>query len=361
MRQPRTLLWPALLAVAGCGGGEPFPAPAPLPDLPTFEVTAATTTAGRGWDGVIEAVQRADLSAQTAGRISAVEVDVSDQVAAGDVLVRISAIEQDAGTATARAQWRVAEAAAVEAELNFRRVTELAERQFVSQAQIDQSKAARDAALARRDAAQAQARQVAQQSVYTVIRAPFAGVVAARAVEPGETVAPGQPLLRLHAPAALRIEVAVPQGSAAAIRRDPRAVVALADGREVVPASVIVYPAADPISHSINVRAVLPDLVPAPAPGTTAKVSFAADPERAADAAPVSIPVTAVVQRGEVSGVYVRQGDRLLLRQLRLGARRGDRVEVISGLRAGELVVRDPVAATQALARQREAMHGRDD
>lgn len=363
MRQPRSLLWPAVLVLAGCGDGEPARLPPPLPDLPTFEVTAATALAGRGWDGVIEAVQRADLSAQTAGRVSAVEVDVNATVAEGDVLVRISAIEQDAGTDTARAQLRAAEAAVVEAELNYRRFTELAERQFVARSQIDQSKAARDAALARRDAARAQLQQAAQQSVYTLVRAPFAGVVAARDVEPGETVAPGQPLLRLNAPQPLRLEVAVPQSSAAAIRGDARATVQLADGRALVPVQVIVFPVADPASHSVNVRLLLPQLAPPPAPGTTAKVVFAAEAASSADAAvaTIRIPASAIAQRGELSGAYVRLDDRLVLRQLRLGARSGDSVEVISGLSAGERVVRDPVAAMQALAGQRAAAQGHDD
>jgi hypothetical protein len=100
----------------------------------------------------------------------------------------------------------------------------------------------------------------------------------------------------------------------------------------------------------------LPDLDPLPAPGTTAKVVFDADAHGGpAISAPVRIPASAVAQRGELSAVYVKQGDRLLLRQLRLGARVGDEVEVISGLKAGDGVASDPVAAMQAMAAQRKA------
>ena len=65
------------------------------------------------------------------------------------------------------------------------------------------------------------------------------------------------------------------------------------------------------------------------------------------------------LQRGELSGAYVKQGDRLLLRQLRLGARVGDSVEVISGLQAGDRVASDPVAAMQALSAQRKQADAR--
>lgn len=356
------LLSPALLALglAACGGGT-APRPPPLPDLPSIEVAAPQGSAGRGWDGVVEAVRRADLSAQTAGRVAAMAVDVNDRVAAGELLLRITAVEQEAAANTARAQLRAADAAAAEAELNLRRYLALAEKQFVSPAQIDQARAARDTAVAARDAARAQLAQAEQQAAYTLVKAPFDGIVSARAVEPGETVAPGQPLLSLYAPGELRVEVAVPQSRAEAIRRDPRAQLLLPGGHRVEPAQVTVFPAADPLSHSVNVRLRLPDLDAAPAPGTTAKVVFAAavaaDGQEAAP--PLRIPAAAVAQRGELSGVYVQQDGRLVLRQLRLGARIGDDVEVISGLRAGDRVVRDPVAAVQALAAQRKAVEGK--
>ena len=107
----------------------------------------------------------------------------------------------------------------------------------------------------------------------------------------------------------------------------------------------------------------MPALDPQPAPGTTAKVVFAADAQGQGNtaAAGVRIPAASVVQRGELSGVYVVQGNRLLLRQLRLGAHHGETVEVISGLRAGEVIARDPLAATQAIAEQRKAMEAARD
>ena len=364
MKKLSRLLFPSVLALAlaACGNGDEVTKLPPLADVATFKVAPASLADGHGWDGVVEAVRRADLSAQTAGRVTSVEVDVNARVAAGTVLMRISAVEQDAGANTARAQLRAAEASAVEAEQNYRRFAALADGQYVSRAQIDQARAARDSAGATRDAARAQLAQAAQQAAYTVVRAPFAGVVARRDVEPGESVSPGQLLMSVYAPGALRIEVAVPQTRADAIRRDPRARVVLPGGRDVVPASVTVFPVADVATHSVNVRIELPDLDPAPAPGTTAKVVFDADASPVgATAATLRIPASAVAQRGELSGVYVREGDRLLLRQLRLGARDGAMVEVISGLQAGDKVASDPVAALQAVTSQRKAAGGTHD
>ncbi len=359
MKPLRTTLAAASLALLAACGGEPDElASAPLPPLRTIVVEAATEPAGRAWDGVVEAVRQADLAAQTAGRVTAVEVDVDHRVRAGQVLVRITAVEQEAGANTARAQLRAAEAAAAEADTTYRRYAALAGGQFVSRAQIDQARAARDSAVAARDAARAQLAQAAQQADYTVVRAPFAGIVSARRVEPGETVVPGQPLLSLHAPGELRVEVQVPQSEADAIRKVGSARIALGDGRTLDAAEVVVYPAADPRTHSVGVRVRLPVVSPAPAPGATAKVLF---PIAAGDSAAITIPARALVQRGELSAVYVVDGDRLALRQLRLGARHGERVEVLAGLRRGERIAADPAAAVEAMARQREAAGARDD
>lgn len=343
----------ALLALAGCAGEPAPPARPPLPKLQTLTIGSAAGADGRSWDGVVEAVQQADLAAQTAGRVTVVNVDVNDRVAQGDVLLRLTAVEQQAGANTARAQLRAAEAAASEAETNYRRYAALAGDQYVSRAQIDQARAARDSAAAARDAARAQVAQASQQAEYTVVRAPFAGVVSARRVEPGESVAPGQPLMAVYGPGALRIEVQVPQSEAEAIRVANRARVTLADGRSVDAADVVVFPAADPATHSVGVRVTLPDMPKAPAPGVTAKVLFPI--AVSADASAVSIPVDALVQRGEVSGVYIVAGTRISLRQVRLGQRSADRVEVLAGLKSGDVVAADPVAAVQALVAQRKA------
>ena len=94
------------LALAACGNGDEANTLPPLTDVATFEVAPASMSGGQGWDGLIEAVRRADLSAQTAGRVTSVEVDVNARVAAGTVLMRISAIEQEAGANTTSASPR---------------------------------------------------------------------------------------------------------------------------------------------------------------------------------------------------------------------------------------------------------------
>lgn len=344
------------LLLAACGGDEKAAAPALLPALETFVVSANAAGAARRWDGTVEAVREAALSAQTSGRVASVAVDVNDRVAAGQVLLRLTVVEQQAGVDAARAQLRATEASAAEAERQYQRFAALAKDKFVSNAQVDQARAARDAAFAARDAARAQLAAAGQGADYTVVRAPYAGVVAARRVEPGETVGPGQPLMTVYSPDELRIELNLPQSDADAVRVAPSARVRFDDGRTVDARQVVVYPSADPISHSVVVRVLLPTMATPVAPGTTASVTFAV----AATERVLRVPQSAIARRGELTGVYVLKDGRLFLRQVRLGERDGDTVEVLSGVNPGDAVVRDPLAATTALAAQRRAGEGQN-
>jgi len=354
MKTLRPLLGALLLGLAACGHSGPETSAPALPALATIAVGSSGAPSGRAWDGVVEAVQQADLSAQTSGRVVEINVDLDDRVSAGQVLLRLSAVEQQAGADTARAQLRAAEAAAVEAQATHARYVSLGAKQYVSGLQLDQVRAARDAALAARDAARAQLAQLQQQADYTVVRAPFAGVVSARRVEPGESVAPGQALLSIHAPGALRLAVQLPESDVAALRAATRPRILLADGRNLAAGEITISPAADAATHTVAVRVALPEMEAAPQPGATAKLLF---PIAGAPAL-LEVPRTALARRGEITGVYILDGQRLSLRQLRLGESRGEQVEVLAGLKAGELIAADPIAALQAIAAQRRAVAG---
>jgi len=334
------------LAIAACS---PSPESAPVMDTGTIKTLDLQTQGQAGvsqWDGVIEAVQQADLTAQTAGRVSAVLVDVNDAVQPKQLLLRLTGIEQQASVDSAQAQVAAVKAQAQEAESTYRRYAGLAEKQFVSKQQLDQALAARNAARAQVLAAEAQTAQAMQQNDYTQVRAPFAGIVSERLVEPGESVSMGQPLLRVFNPAQLRIQVQVPQRVADVLRHNPEADITLDDGVTLPAEQVVVYPSADAQAHSVTVRVLLPKTEKALKPGQVAKVAFAI----AAGTDALWLPESAIWRRGELSGVYVVTDKTVLLRQLRLGETRAGRVEVLSGVSAGERIAVDPAQAALALA-----------
>lgn len=324
--------------------------------LTLITIAPANSAAQREWIGVVEAKQQAMLSAQTSGRVAKLLVDVGDAVKENQVLARLSEVEQLAVQNRAQAMVSSALATANEAEADFQRSSNLQRAHVVSAQQLEQSLAHRDSARAQLASAQAQLREATQQFNYTVIRAPFAGVISARHVQEGEAIAPGSPLLNMNAPGQLRLRLSLPQADALALDADQSAQILLNDGTQLAATSMVVFPNSDAQTHTVTVRLNLPSATGLQ-PGMTLRALLAARAQletatALADMAPpeIQIPFSAVVQRSEVSGVYIVNKQTIILRQVRLGHRTGLQVEVLSGLNPGERIAADPLAASLRLA-----------
>jgi len=293
----------------------------------------------RIWDGRIEAVNQATVSAQTSGRIAELPFDVNDFVDAGQVIMRFTDSEQQAALARAQAALEEAQARYAEAGQEFERVSSMFNNGTVSKARFDQAKANRDAAQARLTAARSGVETARDQLEYTVVRAPYAGIVAKRHVELGELVSPGQPLITGLSLQSLRVNVDVPQSMFQPIRTIGKAFVYIDDDR-IAGTELTFFPVADSAANTFRVRVDLPDGSATLYPGMTVKVGFVVGETRR-----LLVAADAVVRRSELSAVYVTNGDQVMLRQVRLGRRYGESLEVLAGLSEGEMVAADPVAA----------------
>lgn len=343
----------AAAAIASCGK-----APSPLPpaeakptELSTIVVVPERVPLELLWDGVVEAVNQATLSAQTSGRVVELPYDVDDYVPAGAVVVRFTDVEQQSGRKRAEALVASAEAASKSAEADYARLSEIYARKLIAKADLDKATERRDASRAALDSARAAVREAGQAVDYTVIRAPYSGIVVQRHVQVGESVRPGQPLISGVSLGQLRVNVNVPQSDIEAIRQHKQAAVVLdvATDKRVAAKAVVLFPYADPQTHSFKVRLELPEQETGLNPGMTVKTAFVIG-----DADRLLVPVTALVQRSEVSGIYiVGPNHAVTLLQVRLGHRFGDRIEVLSGLAAGTRIATDPVAASLVVAASR--------
>ncbi len=333
------------LLVAGCKKEQPTPVVAEqTAALETVEMTLRSTPVERLLDGTVEAMNQGTVAAQTAGRVAEILYDVNDFVPAGAVIVRLRATEQQVGLKQAEAALQEARARELEAQTRYRRVADMYERQVVPKATFDEATAARDSAAARLAAARAALESAKEGVNYTEIRAPYAGVVTKRMVEVGETVQPGTPLMSGLSLQYLRVSVDVPQSSIDAIRRIKQAAVYV-DGRRVPVSKLTVFPEASKPSNTFRARLELPENAADLYPGMFVKVGFVTG-----EAHRLLVPLRSVVERGEVTAVYVLNADgRTSLRQIRLGHKFADDVEVLAGLAEGERVALDPVAATQRL------------
>ena len=340
----------AAIATSVAVDAKDAPAAAPAA-LATFKIVATPLPSERLLDGTVEAVHQATVSAQTAGRIAAIAFDVDDQVPAGAVIVSIRSTEQVAGFTQAQAALKEATAREVEAQANYRRIADMYQRKVVARATFDDATTTRDAAVARLDSARAGLDAAREGVAYTEIRTPYAGVVTRKLVQVGESVAPGMPLMVVASLDALRVVAEVPQSIAAQVRTARKAAVYV-DGRRVEASGITMYPAAQPDTNTFGIRLDLPRDERGLAPGMFVKIGLVTG-----EADVMLVPRHAIVERSEMRAVYVVGADaRVSLRQVRLGRTRGDSIEILAGLAAGEVIAVDPAVAA-ARIRQQAAAH----
>jgi RND family efflux transporter MFP subunit len=332
----------ALLAAAPLAAALAQPATTPVELRDVDEVYAA--------DGVVEAVRQSTVAAQIAGRIVELGADVGDRVAKGQVLARIDDRQAAQVVASSEAQIARATADLANARSTLDRNRKLLEKQYISQAAVDRAQAEHDAAAAALAAARAGTGAATAARSHTVITAPFSGVIAERPVQVGEMAQPGRPLFAMFDPSDLRVLASVPEDVIARVRTGAKGASAelSALGRTVPAKSVTVLPSADARTHTKLVRLDLPDGDAAKGvyPGMFARALFAIG-----SSSKLVIPARSVAYRSEVAGAYVvTPAGEIRFRQLRLGEKTGDGgIEVLAGLRAGERVALDPVAALSAL------------
>lgn len=335
------------LALAACGEapapGVPPPAAAQVASA-AVEVRAVELTATA--EAVIEAVRQSTVSAQLAGRIVELNFDVGDFVKKGAVIARIDERAVAQAAEASEAQVREAQAALGNARATYERSKQLLAQKFISQAALDQAEAAYKAAQARVTALLAGAGVAATERSFATLVAPYSGVVSARHVELGEMATPGRPIMTGFDPSTLRVVATVPQAQVESIRALGKARIEVPSlNRWVEVKRMTIVPAADPRTHTTRIRLELPEDVGGVYPGVYARAHFVTG-----SAPRLLVPRAAVVQRSEVTAVYVLDGqNRPRLRQVRLGEA-GDEtaVEVLAGLKPGERVALEPIKAGMA-------------
>lgn len=296
-------------------------------------------------DGIVEAVRKSTVAAQTAGTVTAIYYDVDDKVKPGSVIVEISDTEQQARLDQAQAAARAALANQRDAEQAFNRIDEIYRKELASKAQYDQAKNQLDGAHATYRRAQGALKEAQKQMSYTKVIAPYGGVVTERFVEIGEVVAPGSPLMSGIDLDQMRVNINLPQSYADTVRQHQLAEVTLPGGNVVPAKELTIFPYADAKTHNFRVRVHLPERQAGLYPGMMVKVSL---PIQTGEA--LTVPASALITRSELRAVYVLDGqDVPRLRQVRTGYEKNGEIEILSGLQAGDKVALDPNEALKLI------------
>ncbi len=314
--------------------------------VPVVEVKPAAVATGFELDGVIQPVKQSTVSAQASGRVVLLAVKAGDRVRAGQLLATIDDREAVVGVQRSQAQVAQTDAELRNAQANLERTRDLQAKGFVSKAALDTAEAQFKSAQAGRDQAGAGARQSALSQGFTRVTSPYDGWVLQTHVDAGDLAVPGKPLMTVYAPLPLRAVVQVPATRAEMARAATQVEVQLQNSQGqtqwVSPVSRSALPSADPVSQTIEWRLELSTQAAQQlVPGQQTRVRFVGG-----QAQRMVLPASAVLQRGELTAVYVAIDKGFVLKAVRLGADHGaGGMEVLAGLAAGDRVALDPVKA----------------
>lgn len=341
-----------------------------LPRVDVIEVGRSSDKSELELPGNIEAITEAPILARADGYVERRMVDIGDRVRSGQSLAEIDAPEMDEQIRQAQANLQQARAAVDQAEANYQRgrtdeelarVTAerwaaLEHKGVVSRQENDRyqaeyrslgaaTRALEQAVTVQRSnvaAAEANLSRLDKVQSYRLVKAPFDGVITQRNVDVGALVNAGNTLLfRIAQTATLRTYVNVPQTNASGVRvgQPARLTVSNLPGRHFAGAVARTANALDPASRTLLVEIHVPNPDGALLPGLYARVDLiSARPD-----APLRIPSDALIVRGEGTVVaVVREDHTVHLQKIEVGRDYGDRLEVISGLRAGELIIPNP-------------------
>lgn len=347
MRYTTKVLNPAAVAAAlalaqACGGGGPAPelaTTAPV-RVATAQVELSRVPLTVEATGAVEPRVSVSPGTKIMGRVERVPVDLGDRVEKGQVLAELEQRDLAAAVEQARAAVAVAEANLDNARAQFRRMSELRARGSVTEKGLEDATSAFRVAEAQLAQAQA-ARAAAEVTLsYARIESPVSGHVTAKHVEAGDMAAPGMPMFTVEDASTVIVAIRLPESEVVGLEtgHPARVRVDAIDGTFEGTVDRVV-PAGDPASRTFRVEARLPNPAGALKSGMFARATL----ERGERDA-VLVPRSAVVERGQLRGVYVLDEGVARLRWIRLGRERGDAIEILSGLVPGERYVPAPPA-----------------
>ena len=324
--------------------------------------------------GTLAAVDQVTISSEADGRVKEVLADLGDRVKAGQVLIRLdnekqqyTFEQQKAAYARALAQYGATDADHLpeieqtpdvkratadldQATQNFDRASELFKRTLIPQQALDDARSALQARKAQHESARQNARnlrasiQASQATMNladrqlrdTDIRAPFDGYVEKRLVNLGELVKSQMPVMAVVRLDPLKVVAEIPEKMAPWIT-DGRPVELHVDAyrdRTFTGKVTRISPAVNSGTRAFPFEALVPNTDAVLKPGTFARVHV--ESGKVDDV--LTLPYVALQYRYGVNRVFVVNGDRLSMRELQVGERLGDRIEIVSGVKEGEQV-----------------------
>jgi multidrug efflux system membrane fusion protein len=347
-RSAKTAVTPLLIAfvmataavlLAGCNSdAKPVETARPVLVIHPGGGSEAALTA---YPGEIRAREESPLSFRVGGKLVRRDVDVGAHVKKDELLAVLDAGDLSAQARAAQAQLAAADAELARARADQARFAKLAGQQLVSRSTLDAQNAAATAAQGQANAARANLDVARNQAAYTQLRAPRDGMIASRAAEAGQVVAPGQTVFTLAADGGREVAIALPESRIRDFSVGQPVAVELwsAPGQQLPGTIREIAPAADPQARTYATRiSLVGEAAKAVDLGQSARVYVQETGNRAA----ATIPLSAI-QRGNGNDTAVWVVDpatgKLHLTPVRLGAFGESTAPVLSGVKPDAWIV----------------------
>ncbi len=336
----------SLLLAAGCSrqsSSKPEQAGRPPVAVETAAVAQADLEQAVEVVGALSALNAADVKTEYSGTVAEILVTQWVSVKKGTPLARIEAREAGAGVQSARAALLQAQVGAQRAARELERTVKLQEAGLATRQASDEARTGEEAARAQVDSARAQLEMAEARLGKALIRAPIDGVVSERNVAVGdyvENMGSPAPMFRIVDARVLELTAAVPSARIAELSVG-QPLVFRSDalpGKEFRGQVSFINPAADEASRTVKVKAEVPNADGALKPGLFARGRIVTGNR----AGVLVVPRAALVSWDTAAGsalVFVLEGGKARQRTIRTGAAAGESVEVVDGVKAGEVVV----------------------
>ncbi|GMQ99322.1 MAG: efflux RND transporter periplasmic adaptor subunit [Zetaproteobacteria bacterium] len=292
----------------------------PAMDVQTLTLQASDVPVYYITSGVVSSDHRVAISSRISGYIRALLVREGDRIKKGQILVRVDPVNARQSLAQARADL-------ADAKSDLDRYRKLLAEQAVSKQQLDKVQL-------RFKVARSRVAQAENQLRYAEITSPVNGIVIHKAMSTGDMAKPGTPILTVEDPSQLLVETDVSGEAVSALQPGNVVDISIPALHQMRTGHIRqLVNAADPLSHQFHVKISL-DSTNSLRAGMFAEVKFRMGVRQA-----ILIPADAVIHRSGLNGIYVVDKRGVIhYRQIRLGPKYADRIEVVAGLYAGDRI-----------------------
>lgn len=307
-----------------------------VPVIRTQTITDTDNSLLLNYAGEVRGRFETQLAFQAGGRIVARNIELGSKVNSGDTLMQIDPKDIQQSNNTAAAQLSGAQAQLELASKNLERYQQLYDKQAISRLQLDNIQLQYQSALVGYRQASAGYTQSSNLLEYTMLVANAPGVISAISAEVGQVVSAGVPVAVLVQDGDREIEISIPESRIQNFKNAQEITVQFWALNNTTSHGRVreISPMADTATRTYKARISLIDPPPNLALGMTANVFINTGKQLA-----VLLPISALYQPQTQPFVWIVQDNKVQLRPVAVGEFTGDKVQILSGLQAGDCVV----------------------